>query len=545
MDYEDMDKETLIKTLREKDVVLKRLCLEKEKLNYYANIDVMTGVLNRRAGLELLDKEFSLSKINDKNLVACFIDVDRLKIINDTFGHEEGDKLLINVGKILKESIRKTDFVIRMGGDEFLIVFPETTMREVNKVWYRIYKGIKETNENNGNYNFSLSCGFCEYGEKVQNEMSVTDLIEKADAEMYKKKLKKSRNFKEICIINKKVVKNLRKVNICNMKRLKDRVLLFIYDQLKEGKVVKRNDILDKFHIDKRTFYRYIEDIKNFVAEEFNGVLTGEEVILDRKRAGYILKGEHEKNLNEKEVLAISKVLLESRGFIKAEIKGIISKLLDNCICKDKENIECIIGNELVNYVSPRHGKELLDKLWEISTAIKEQKILDIEYHKIGMDGEIQEEVSKRTVYPQGLLFSEYYFYLIAFIEGKSYEYPAIYRVDRIKDLIITDRKYKVDYSKRFQDGEFRKLIQFMQSGELERIKFRFTGGSIEAVLDRLPNAKVVKEKQGQYIVDAKMFGKGIKMWLLSQGDSVEVIGSDEFREEMIKTIEEMRRMYR
>lgn len=189
--------------------------------------------------------------------------------------------------------------------------------------------------------------------------------------------------------------------------------------------------------------------------------------------------------------------------------------------------------------------KELLDKLWEISTAIKEQKILDIEYHKIGMDGEIQEEVSKRTVYPQGLLFSEYYFYLIAFIEGKSYEYPAIYRVDRIKDLIIADRKYKVDYSKRFQDGEFRKLIQFMQSGELERIKFRFTGGSIEAVLDRLPNAKVVKEKQGQYIVDAKMFGKGIKMWLLSQGDFVEVLGSDEFRKEMIETVDRMREMYK
>lgn len=329
------------------------------------------------------------------------------------------------------------------------------------------------------------------------------------------------------------------------MKRLKDRVLLFIYGQLKEGKVVKRNDILNKFHIDKRTFYRYMEDIKNFIAEEFNGVLTGEEIILDRKRGGYILKGEHEKNLNEKEVLAISKVLLESRGFIKTEIKDIISKLLDNCICKDKENIECIIGNELVNYVSPQHGKELLDKLWEISTAIKEQKILDIGYHKIGMDGEIQEEVSKRTVYPQGLLFSEYYFYLIAFIEGKSYEYPAIYRVDRIKNLIITDRKYKVNYSKRFQDGEFRKLIQFMQSGELERIKFRFTGGSIEAVLDRLPNAKVVKEKQGQYIVDAKMFGKGVKMWLLSQGDSVEVLASDEFREEMMETVDRMREIYR
>jgi predicted DNA-binding transcriptional regulator YafY len=151
----------------------------------------------------------------------------------------------------------------------------------------------------------------------------------------------------------------------------------------------------------------------------------------------------------------------------------------------------------------------------------------------MGIDGKLQEEVSQRNVYPQGLLFSEYYFYLIAFIEGKSYEYPTIYRVDRIKDLIITDKKYKVDYSKRFQDGEFRKLIQFMQTGEPERVKFRFTGRSIEAVLDRLPNAKVIKEKQGEYIVEAILFGKGIKMWFLSQGDSVEVIGSDKFREDM------------
>lgn len=81
--------------------------------------------------------------------------------------------------------------------------------KEVNKVWYRICRRVKETNKNSDNYNVSLSYGFCEYSKKVQNEMSITDLIKKADAEMYKKKLKKSRNFKEICIINKKVVKKI------------------------------------------------------------------------------------------------------------------------------------------------------------------------------------------------------------------------------------------------------------------------------------------------------------------------------------------------
>ncbi len=327
------------------------------------------------------------------------------------------------------------------------------------------------------------------------------------------------------------------------MERFRADALLYIYNRLLEGKIVRKNDVVDRFNINERTFYRYIKDIKKFV-EKPDGELIGEEIIADRAKGGYILRGKHEKNLNERDVLAIAKVLLESRGFIKTEIKGMLDKLLENCISEDKENIKRIIGNELVNYVSPQHGKELLDKLWQISNAIKEQKILRIGYFKMGTDGKLQEEVSQRNVYPQGVLFSEFYFYLIAFIKGKSYEYPTIYRVDRIEDLTITDKKYKVDYSKRFQDGEFRKLIQFMQTGKRERVKFRFTGASIEAVLDRLPNAKVVKENQGEYIIDANMFGKGIKMWLLSQGDSVEVIGSDKFREEMMEAIEKMRDLY-
>lgn len=106
MSYENMDKETLIKVLKPKDDMLKALCLEKEKLTYYANTDTMTEVLNRRAGLELLDRKLHLSKACGESFVICFVDVDRLKLINDTFGHEEGDKLLINAAKILRGSIR-------------------------------------------------------------------------------------------------------------------------------------------------------------------------------------------------------------------------------------------------------------------------------------------------------------------------------------------------------------------------------------------------------------------------------------------------------
>lgn len=361
---------------------------------------------------------------------------------------------------------------------------------------------------------------------------------------MYKNKIEKGilRVYVQLYGISSKI----RKDNALNMEESKSYVLLFIYNELKEGRVVTKESVLNKFKINERTFYRYIKEIKDFVSEESiksNRELIGEEVI--PVKDGYILMGKHNKNLNEKEVLAISKVLLESRGFVENEMKVMLSNLLENCMCEDKENIKFIIGNELVNYVSPQHGEELLEKLWQISYVIKEQKVLEIGYCKLGVDGKMQDEMSKRIIYPQGLLFSEYYFYLIGFIEGRSDEYPTIFRVDRIKELVITDKKFKVDYTKRFHDGEFRKLIQFMQTGELERIKFKFTGGSIEAVLDKLPNAKIVEKKQGEYIVDAKMFGKGIKMWLLSQGDSVEVLSPDNFRKEMKKTTEHMEMLYR
>lgn len=79
-----------------------------------------------------------------------------------------------------------------------------------------------------------------------------------------------------------------------------------------------------------------------------------------------------------------------------------------------------------------------------------------------------------------------------------------------------------------------------MYPGKLMKIKFKFWGDSIKAVLDRLPTAKIINKKDGKYIIEAEVFGKGIKMWLLSQGDNLEVLEPEEFREEMNQTIKNM-----
>ncbi|WP_052112968.1 GGDEF domain-containing protein [Clostridium novyi] len=190
MNYENMDKKQLIEILRDRESILKKLYLEKEKLKYYASTDGMTGVLNRRVGLKLLNKEFSLSKSSNESIVVCFADVDKLKIINDKFGHKEGDRVLKFVAQTLKENIRKDDFVIRMGGDEFLIVFPRTTKRDIYYILNRIYKKIKEFNLKEYKYNLSLSYGFSEYKLNEAKDLTLNEVIHKADKKMYKRKLK-------------------------------------------------------------------------------------------------------------------------------------------------------------------------------------------------------------------------------------------------------------------------------------------------------------------------------------------------------------------
>lgn len=327
------------------------------------------------------------------------------------------------------------------------------------------------------------------------------------------------------------------------MERFKAEVFLYIFSKLQEGKVLERQQVLKSFDINERTFYRYMKVIKEFV-ENPVGDLIGEALIWDRKKGGYLLKGKSENSLNEKEILAISKVMLESRGLVKAEIEIILKKLLENCISHDKENIKRIIGNELIHYVSPQHGKELLDRLWELSCAIKEQKIIDIEYYKIGPGGKLDSQVTKRRLSPQGILFSEYDFYLMAFIEGKGYEFPAIYRVDRIKSLIVTDENFTIEYSSRFQDGDFRKKIQFMYSGRLQRVVFEFWGTSVEAVLDRIPTAKITKQYEGKYLIEAEVYGDGIIMWLLSQGGNVKVLSPERVVDKIKVEIEKLNSLY-
>lgn len=128
------------------------------------------------------------------------------------------------------------------------------------------------------------------------------------------------------------------------------------------------------------------------------------------------------------------------------------------------------------------------------------------------------------------ILFSEYYFYLVGFIENinkkEAFEnpddiFPTIYRIDRIKELEVMEEHFRIPYANRFEEGEFRKRIQFMYGGVLQKVRFKYTGMSVDSVLDRLPTARIISEEGEAYEIEAEVFGKGIDMWVRSQGERI------------------------
>lgn len=315
-----------------------------------------------------------------------------------------------------------------------------------------------------------------------------------------------------------------------DLKIAKDR-LLAMYAQLAEGKPLYKAREAVKYNCSLRSIQRDIEDLRSFFADRSETTGVVQELIYDRKLNAYRLVPPLRNLLTNEETFAVLKILLESRSLTKAELFPILEKLISCCVPPDnRRQVTDLIANEKYHYVEPQHKKEILEKMWNLSAAIREHKEIKITYTRQNGD-----DVS-RVLKPVGIMFSEFYFYLVGFIDKENQlekikfevendPFPTIYRIDRIKEYVVTDTHFNVPYQNRFEEGEFRKRVQFMYGGKLQKIKFWYKGPSVEAVLDRLPTAKILQNDDNGYLISAEVFGKGIDMWLRSQGDYVTIIG--------------------
>ena len=305
--------------------------------------------------------------------------------------------------------------------------------------------------------------------------------------------------------------------------------VLDIYTSLMEGNLVNKAGAARKYGVNERSIQRDIDDIRNYLSNTAadNGYLNS--VIYDRNQKGYCLEKIYKIKLSNSEVLAVCKILLESRAFTKKEMTEILDKLIGCCVPKtNQKSVRELIKNEEFHYVELRHKTKFIDTMWQIGQAIYNCQFIEIDYRRTK-----DKKTVTRKLKPLGIMFSEYYFYLTAFIDDEEVKkdfdvindsFPTIYRIDRIKNLKVLDEKFHIPYSSRFEEGEFRKRVQFMYGGKLQKIKFRYSGSDIDAVLDRLPTAKILSEEDGIYTIGAEVFGKGIEMWIRSQGELVTVI---------------------
>lgn len=313
--------------------------------------------------------------------------------------------------------------------------------------------------------------------------------------------------------------------------------ILKLFEFFNAGAKISKNRMADKFSVSNKTVQRDIKEINNFFQEIDENYI--DYIEYDYGDKTYFLREDNSFSLTKKEVMAIIKILLESRSLSQEEINPIIDKLLSQLPNNIKSHVDEIMSNELFHYTPVSHEKPLLDIIWDLSHAIRKNKIIRINYCSLN-----KEKAFDRKIEPLGLMFSEYYFYLISHHYGQEDDFKIVYRLDRINDLETTNEHFKVIYKDRFQEGEFRKRIQFMYPGKLMKIRFKFWGSSIEAVLDKLPTAKIIDKDDKKYIIEADVFGKGIKMWLLSQGEKLEVLKPESFREEIKGSISEMANIY-
>lgn len=161
------------------------LYASREKLAVIAATDELTGVMNRRSGFAML-REMEKSCLKDRRTFSlCFIDVDDLKGVNDNHGHGEGDILLKTIANLIRNSIRGGDIICRIGGDEFMVLFPGCEKNVAEKLIVRIREGLTEAAKAMGkNYQMSFSYGVEQMS--AEDPITLEELIRRADHLMYR-----------------------------------------------------------------------------------------------------------------------------------------------------------------------------------------------------------------------------------------------------------------------------------------------------------------------------------------------------------------------
>ena len=321
-----------------------------------------------------------------------------------------------------------------------------------------------------------------------------------------------------------------------------ERILRLLFRALK-GEALSVTKLANESNVSTRSITLDINDLKAFLAD-YRDILGNAELKYSTCDHCYTL--EMNNLFSNKQLFAIAKVLIGSKAFSHEELIEIINKLKTHTSYSDKTRLENLISKEMFHYEEVgRDCDSVIDNIWKLSNYIQEKRIITINYYKMNRNN------VKHKIIPVSLLFSEYYFYLIAYTYNNNLSEdnqlsttPIYFRVDRITHITVHREQATFSKALEFDEGLLRKRSQFMWPGPLRKIRFEFTGPSLQAILDRIPTAKLIDKYNGKNLIEAEVYGNGIKMFLLSQGSLVKVLEPLEFVEEIKLKIKKMQALY-
>ncbi|MEI8095963.1 MAG: diguanylate cyclase [Spirochaetales bacterium] len=159
----------------------------EEVLKRFATIDEMTGLLNKRSGLQVLTNLVQRTRVEKRSLSVCFMDVDGLKSVNDAYGHEEGDFLIQSIAQVVRGAVSSQDMVFRYGGDEIVLVLGDCDRKEAEAVVLRLEQSVAiKSAEVAKPYQLHVSTGLALFGEEPDDTLE--KMLTRADQAMYEQK---------------------------------------------------------------------------------------------------------------------------------------------------------------------------------------------------------------------------------------------------------------------------------------------------------------------------------------------------------------------
>lgn len=302
------------------------------------------------------------------------------------------------------------------------------------------------------------------------------------------------------------------------------RVLEIFFRGLR-GEDLSVQRLADEYNVSTKSITRSINDLKAFLSNH-RALVGNTELLYSHQNKCYRLY--MDEFLSSKELFALLEVMIGARAFSKMELLSLTDKLKRFTTPDDRQKLQELIRKELYHYTEVKHDCDsVLDHLWQLANCITDQLEISITYYRA------DRKCVEHRIRPASLLFTDYYFYLIAFKTESHIDKPTYFRVDRIKQIIVHRKNYSFQDIPSFDEGLLRQQSLLMWPGKQRTIRFEFSGPSVQAVLDKLPTAKIIERlSEGKYLMEADVYGDGIKMWLLSQGTWVKIVSPTELVEE-------------